>query len=137
MKNIIRVITFSTFVLILTSCNYFTYIPRSKASVRRAAPSILLLEKIVDFRVEQHSWPVSREDFISKGVNYYNAFKDFNYTETSFKIIDSNTMIFYFTGHIVDVEDYNTSQKINLNSYNGRAKFFRQNDRFIWKLKMN
>ena len=137
MKNIIRALTIATIVLIFTSCNYITYIPRSKASVRRAAPSMLLLEKIADFRVEQHSWPVSTEDFISKGTKYYNAYKDFNYTETWFKIIDSNTMVFYFTGHIVDIEDYNASQKINLNSYNGRAKFFKQNDKFIWKLTMN
>ncbi len=137
MKNIIRTFTISIYILVFTSCNYFTYIPRSKTAVRRAAPSILLLEKIVDFRVEQHSWPVSREDFISKGIKYYEAFKRFNYTETWFKVIDSNTMVFYFTGHVTDIDDYNTYRKINLNSYNGRAKFFRQKDKFIWKLKMN
>ena len=137
MKRIIGTFIVSALLVVLGSCNYFTYTPRSKAAVRRAAPSILLLEKIADFRVEQHSWPVSREDFISKGIKYYDAYKSFNYTQTEFKVIDSNTMIFYFTGHIVDVEDYKTSQKTNLNSYNGRAKFFRQNDKFVWKLTMN
>lgn len=105
MKSSICIFAACTFISVLVSCNHVTYIPRSKTSIRREEPSILLLESIVDFRVAQNSWPVSGTDFTSKGIKYYKAFENFPYTDVQFKTIDSNTMVFYFSGHIKDVDD--------------------------------
>ena len=123
-------------MLFFTACNYVTYSPRTKTSFRREHPSAVILSNIVDFRVEQQRWPISVEDMISKGKKYAEPFKDFPYTYTHFKIVDSNSMIFYFSGHKDDVKNYNESGLIDLNSYSGSAKFYKWNDKFVWKLNM-
>jgi hypothetical protein len=131
-----RFIATGLLIFFISSCNYVTYTPRSKSNIRREKPSIFLCERIVDFRVEQGYWPVSKEDFITKGKKYYDAFQGFRYNYTHFKIIDSNTMRFYFTDHIADLENHNQTQKTDLNKYGGYVKFFKVNDKFAYKIKM-
>ena len=137
MNSLVKTIITFTCVLQLAACNYVTYTPRSKGNIRKETPSIILLERIVDFRTVHNSWPVSREDFISKGVKYYEVMHNFPYAATTFKVIDSNTMTFSFSNHIKDQENYNTTGKVDLNAYSGSVKFFKQDGRFVWKLKMN
>ncbi len=120
----------------IAGCNYVTYTPRSKKNIRRETPSLLIFDRIVDFRIEQMGWPVSRMDFTSKGIKYYQVFENFPYQQTDFKIIDRNTMVFSFSGHIQDIKNYNETNKVDLNSYGGSVRFFKENDKFIWKLKM-
>ena len=124
-------------VLILISCNYVTYTPRSKRNIQHEKPSIVLLGRIVDFRLEQNSWPFSKEEFINKGKIYREAFEGFPYTYTEFKVIDNNTMIFYFSSHVKDNKNFKKTEKIDLNSYSGHVRFYKENERFLWKLKMN
>lgn len=129
---------YSIFVVFaFVSCNYVTYTPRSKKNIRRETPSIVLFDRIVDFRIEQMGWPVSKTDFISKGIKYYEVFEDFPYQETRFHIIDSNHMTFYFYNHKKDIEKAKRTNKVDLNSYNGSVRFYKENGKFIWKLKMN
>lgn len=123
--------------LFLVSCNYVTYTPRSKNNINREKPSIILFERIVDFRIEQMGWPTSRQDFISKGLRYYEVMNDFKYATTTFKIVDSNNMVFSFGNHIQDIKNQKESEKIDLHSYGGRVTFYKENDKFLWKLKMN
>jgi hypothetical protein len=137
MKTLLQILSCCVLVLTIVSCDTVTYVPKSKANIRRHAPSVLVLDKIIDFRVEQNSWPVSIADMTNKGLKYHNAFKDFPYTDTEFKVIDSNRMTFYFTGHVQDIDDYNTYNKINLRVYSGRARFYKEHGKFVWKLKMN
>lgn len=122
--------------LLSTSCNYVTFTPRSKKNVRRETPSLLIFDRMVDFRLEQMGWPTSKMDFMSKGIKYYEVFENFPYQETNFKIIDSNTMVFAFSQHIQDINNYKKTNKVDLNSYGGSVRFFKENDKFIWKLKM-
>ena len=75
-------------------------------------------------------------DFISKGDKYYKVFEGFRYNETKFKIIDSNNMVFSFYDHRKDVDNYNEIGKIDLNNYRGTVKFYKEKDKFLWKLKM-
>lgn len=124
-------------ILNVASCNYFSFTPRSKKNKSKEKPSILIFDRIVDFRNEQLSWPVSKADFISKGIKYYEVFNDFPYQQTSFKVIDSNNMIFYFSQHIKDVKQYKKTGKTELNDYSGRATFYKYNGKFIWNLKMH
>jgi hypothetical protein len=105
--------------------------------VRREQPSILLLSRMIDYRIEQYGWPVSREDFVTKGKQYQEAFADFKYTFAEFKIVDTNTMFFYFSGHIEDQKRYDNSRKSDLNALGGHVKFFRVKDKFAWKIRMN
>lgn len=123
-------------VLIFTSCNYINYTPRSKKNVQREKPSILIFDRIIDFRIEQMGWPTSKMDFMSKGKKYYEVFEGFRYNETKFKIIDSNNMVFSFYGHRKDVDNYNETGKIDFNNYRGTVRFYKENDKFLWKLKM-
>lgn len=128
---------FLTFLLLSgTACNYTTYTVRSRKNIQREKPSIVLLNKILDFRVEQNYWPYSREDFMSKGVKYASAFDGFPYTYTRFKTIDSTTMVFYFSGHVKDQARFEETQKVDMNSYGGSVRFYKEKGKFLWKLKM-
>src|SRR6266487_1865778 len=106
MKFFLKNISVLLLTVLLTACNYFTYTPRSKKNVQREKPSIVLLNSIIDYRLEQNAWPFSREEFISKRKKYKEAFDGFPYQRTIFKRIDNNKMIFYFSEHIKDVQNY-------------------------------
>lgn len=133
LKNLLPVIVGCT---VMASCNYVTYTPRSKKAMLREQPSMLIFERIVDFRIEQMGWPTSKADMMSKGKKYQEVFNHFPYQETHFRIIDSNNMVFSFYQHRKDVENYKQSRKADLNSYGGTVKFFREDGKFLWKLKM-
>ena len=136
MKLLTRIYPSCLALMIFTSCSLITYTPRSKKNIHREQPSMLLLDGIVDFRIEQMGWPTSKEDFMSKGLKYWNAFQGFPYNYTKFTRIDSNKMIFYFSDHIKDVENFKQTEKVDLNSYHGRVTFYKEDGKFIWELKM-
>lgn len=118
-------------------CNYFTYVPKGKKKQLQETPSVLILDRMVDFRIEQGGWPSSKQDFISKGIKYYEVFNNFPYQTTTFKIKDSNNMVFTFSDHIKDIDRYNKTGKADLNGYNGTVTFWKEGDKFLWKIKMN
>ncbi|MEO7581981.1 MAG: hypothetical protein ABIS74_03245 [Ferruginibacter sp.] len=124
------------FIFFFTACSYITITPRSKRNIYRERPSTLLLEKIIEFRLEQLGWPRSKQDFMSKGRKYYQAFDGFKYHYTDFMIVDSNKMIFSFSHHSKDADPYIEPGLININSYQGHVKFYKVNDKFVWKLRM-
>lgn len=157
MKNTIRLLITGSLIVLLGSCQYFTYTFHSKREVRRQKPSILIPQCIVDFRNEYQCWPSSKEDMMAKGKKYTDAFVGFAYATTWFKIKDDNTMVFYFSDHRIDVDKYNAPRrydintypdsrgtdynnsiapKTDLNAYHGYIKFFKVKDRFTWKIKM-
>jgi hypothetical protein len=117
----------------LVSCDYVSYTHKSKRNKAQERPPITLFDKMIDFRLEQHSWPVSREDFISKGIKYQKALVDFKYLTLKFEIKDSNTMVFRYFDHIKDLEAERKSKKIELNTYQGTIIFFKENNQFVWK----
>jgi hypothetical protein len=119
----------------MVACNYVTYTPRSKRNKQGETPSLVIFERIVDFRIEQMGWPASKTDFISKGIKYYEVFENFPYQFTNFKVIDSNTMIFTYSQHIKDVKKFDKTEKVDLNSYGGSVKYYKENGKFIWKIK--
>ena len=124
------------FLLTAVSCNTITFTPRSKKNIQKEKPSPVLLEKIIDFRKEFNSWPFSREEMVAKGGAYRSAFDGFSYLQIRFKVIDNNTMTFYFSEHRKDVQNFKETQKIDLNSYGGEVKFYKEKENFIWKIKM-
>ena len=124
-------------ILVLSSCEVFTFTLRSKKNIRKEKPSVVLLEAIVDYRKEFNTWPFSKEEFMMKGKKYRDAFEGFPYMYTNFKVIDNNTMTFYFNDHRRDLQNFKETQKIDLNSYGGHVKFFKERENFIWKIKMN
>ena len=121
---------------LVASCNTITYTPRSKKNIQKEKPSPVLLDKIISFREEFNSWPFSREEMIAKGGSYRSAFDGFHYLQVRFKVIDNNTMTFYFSEHRRDVQNLKETQKIDLNSYGGEVKFYKEKETFIWKIKM-
>jgi hypothetical protein len=129
-------ISFVIFLAVsINACNYVTYTPRSAKNKLAEKPTALLFDRIIDFRVEYNSWPVSKEDFISKGNKYKDAFKDSPYLTVEFKRKDSNNMTLYYTDHLKDVETNKRTNKTELNSYRGSVKFYKEHDRFLWKSK--
>jgi hypothetical protein len=125
-------------ILALQSCNYITVTSyNTKKKIILEKPSAFLCERIVDFRIAEGGWPISKLDFLNKGIKYYEAIKDFPYQTIEFKIKDSTEMTFYFNNHIKDIENYNKTKKVNLKSFNGKIKFWKKGDKFLWKIKMN
>lgn len=137
MKTIYFITISIVFLCFVSACKNVTYIPKSKKKQSLATPSVLIFDRMVDFRIEQGYWPNSLQEFTSKGIKYYDVMKDFKYLETSFKIKDSNRMVFYFSNHIKDEQRYKETKEIDLNSYSGSAKFWKENNKFIWSIKMN
>ena len=137
MKSLVQIATSFLLVGILFSCNQFTYSPHSKKKQQKEKPSVVLLDRIIEFRLENNSWPFSKEEFIGKGMKFKQAFAGFPYLTTTFKVIDNNTMTFYFSDHYNDVQNYKNTQLIDLNSYGGYVRFYKEGEKFIWKLKMN
>jgi len=113
-----------------------TYTPRSRQKKNANRPSIFLIDMIVEFRERYNSWPYSKEQFISKDPRYKESFVGFPYQRTRFDVIDLDNMIFYFDQHAKDGERYNETHAIDLNSYRGEVKFYKEDGRFLWKTKM-
>jgi len=105
--------------------------------VQREKPSIVLLDRIIQFRYENNVWPFLKEEVINKGQKYKEAFAGFPYLQTKFKVIDNNKMTFSFSEHYKDVQNYQQTRKIDLSSYVGQVWFYKEREKFIWKLKMN
>jgi hypothetical protein len=71
------------------------------------------------------------------GKKYKDALHGFKYQNTRFKIIDQDNMIFYFSDHVKDAANFESTERIDLNSYGGRVKFYKRDGKFLWKIKMN
>ena len=123
-------------IFVVASCDTTTFNLHSRKSRMVARPSPLLFDRIVDFRNEFFSWPSSRMDFMSKGKKYYEVMDGFPYSTIKFEIKDSNNMTFYFSGYTQDLKNYNETGKVDLNSFNGSTRFYKEKEKFIWKLKM-
>ena len=137
MKILLKTAVFLVLVFALSGCTHVTYSPRSKKKVQQAKPSIVLLNRIVEFREENNAWPYSKEEFVNKARKYKEAFEGFPYRTIIFKVTDNNTMTFTFSEHYTDVQKYNETQKIDLNSFGGRVRFYKEGEKFMWKLKMH
>jgi len=135
---------FITSLLLFHDCNCATpdsrllpiYSPHSKKQQQIAKPSIFLIESIIEFREAYDTWPISKQEFIAKKTKYKEAFIDFPYLNIQFKIKDNDNMTFYFTEHIKDEQRYEKTQRIDLNSYGGEVKFYKDNGKFVWKIRM-
>ena len=115
---------------------FITYTPHSRKQQQLAKPSVSLIEYIIEFRGIYDTWPVSKEEFVSKNTKYKEAFTGFPYLNIQFKIKDQDNMTFYFNTHIKDEQRYEKTQRIDLNSYGGEVKFYKENGKFIWKIRM-
>ena len=135
-KRSVIILWLTIIVVFCISCRFTTYTPRSKRQKQLAKPSIVLLERIGEFNEKYNTWPLTKEEFISKGARYKEAFTNFPYQYTRFKIIDSDNMIFYFDQHVHDITNFNMSQKVDLNSYRGEVRFFKEKEKLRWKIKM-
>jgi len=137
MKIFIQSVVIFIVIFLVYGCSHVTYTPHSKKSAQREKPSVVLLNAIIDFRTEQLRWPYSKEDLTRAGKKYLDVFDGFPYLYTQFKVTDDNKMVFYFSQHTKDIKNYNATQMVDLNSYSGSVKFYKKDDRFIWKIKMN
>ncbi len=76
------------------------------------------------------------EEFISKGQKYKDAIIGFPYLQTKFDVHDNDTMTFIFFDHKEDVYNYKQTRLTDLNRYQGQVRFYKEKNKFIWKLKM-
>ncbi len=123
-------------ICIMSNCNYISYTPHSKTRRLIERPSPIICDRIVDFRLEAGGWPISKQDFMNKGLKYYEAIIDFPYQTTSFKIKDSTEMTFYFYDHIADIKKEAKTKKTDLNGFNGNIHFWKEGGRFLWEINM-
>lgn len=62
--------------------------------------------------------------------------QNFPYSALKFDMKNSNNMTYYISGHTQDLQERNKSGKVDLNSYTGSAKFYKQEEKFLWKINM-
>lgn len=136
MKKSLYLLTALLGMMLLSSCQYITYTPRSRMQQQLAKPSYVLLDRIVEFRQSFNEWPLSKEYFMAKGPRYKEAFNGFQYLNTRFKIVDNDNLVFYFDQHIRDKAAEQESGKTDLNALGGEVKFYKQDGKFLWKIKM-
>jgi hypothetical protein len=136
MKAFLNIALTVVLFICMISCNHFTYRPHSIKAKMLERPSISICVKIVEFRIAEGGWPISKQDFMNKGIKYYEEMKDFPYQTTEFKIKDSNNMVFYFRDNIKDIERYKKTQKGDFNGFHGNIVFWKEGDRFLWKINM-
>lgn len=84
MKNHQLIFTACLAIVVFASCNHITYTPRSKKNIQREKPPVLMLARMVDYRLETGDWPVSKQHFMSLGEKYASVFEGFPYTEKGF-----------------------------------------------------
>ena len=73
---------------------------------------------------------------MAKDAKYNLSIIDFPYQNIRFEITDKDNMTFYFDQYIKDVQKYSKTEKVDLNSYHGKVKFFTESGKFLWKVKM-
>jgi hypothetical protein len=137
MKKSRYLLTALIWMMLLSSCQYVTYTPRSRMQQQLAKPSMVLLDRIVEFRESFNEWPLSKEYFMAKGPRYKEAFNGFQYLHTQFKIVDNDNLLFYFDQHIRDQAAEQESGKTDLNGLGGVVTFYKQGGKFLWKIKMH
>lgn len=137
MKKSRYLLTALMWMMLLSSCQYVTYTPRSRMQQQLAKPSMVLLDRIVEFRENFNEWPMSKEYFMAKGPRYKEAFNGFQYLYTHFKIVDNDNLQFYFDQHIRDQAAEQESGKTDLNGLGGVVTFYKQDGKFLWKIKMH
>lgn len=136
MGFILRTMPVVLLAILLSACNYITFTPHSTKKKQKEKPSVILLNSIIEFRQEQNSWPFSKEEFMNKGKKYRDAFVGFPYLRTEFKVVDDNTMVFSFYDYMKDAQQFKETGKVDINGYQGQVKFYKEKDKFVWKLKM-
>lgn len=124
-------------MMLLASCEYTTYTPRSRRQQQLAKPSMVLLDRIIEFRETFNEWPLSKEYFMAQGPRYKEAFNGFNYLYTEFRIVDNDNLLFYFDQYVKDNAAYKETGLVDLNKLNGVVKFYKQDGKFLWKIRMN
>lgn len=136
MHSLLKILSLVLLMMVLAGCSNYTYKPRSKKMMQREKPSVILIDKIIEFRESTNAWPFSKEEFMNGGDKYKKAFDGFPYLTTRFKVIDNNTMTFFFSQHIKDVTLEKQTNITDLNAYGGEVRFYKEKDKFIWKIKM-
>jgi hypothetical protein len=119
------------------ACNSVKYTPRTKKQKFQELPSIILLDRIVEFRNEFLSWPTSKEDMVKRNKKYADAWVGFKFKGYSFISNDAEKLTFNFWSHPKDEPKNIYDKRIELNSYNGWVKFYRDGDIFVWKINKN
>jgi hypothetical protein len=127
--------------LFLFSCSYVNhgkidYTSDGNYERTYAQPSIAIMERIIEFREKYNVWPASKEEFTAKDPRYRAAFEGFPYLSTTFKIVDFDNMIFYFKENVKNIENYEKNGVKDVISYRGYVKFYKEEGKFIWKMKI-
>lgn len=120
----------------LWSCNNFAYSLHGAKKKYFAQPSILFMEAIADYRIQNHFWPASMRDFSLSSATNRRLAEGFKYNGTNFKITDSNHLKIQFYDYKKDADNPATQGKIDLNGLRGEMLFFNIKDGFAYKLKM-
>lgn len=119
------------------ACNSVKYTPKTRQQKFQELPSIILLDRIVEFRNEFLSWPNSKEDMVKRNKKYADAWVGFKFKGYSFISNDAEKLTFNFWSHPKDEPKNIYDKRIELNSYNGWVKFYRDGDIFVWKINKN
>ncbi|HET9279233.1 MAG TPA: hypothetical protein VFN95_13640 [Flavitalea sp.] len=117
------------------SCSTLTYNPHSAKQKYFARPHVQFMMAVVDFREKYGVWPPSLSEMEIKSVENKKIINDFQYRIVDFRIRDNDNLTAYFYDY-KKISYYGDPEKIDLNAFHGRIKFYKSEGKFVWKVKM-
>jgi hypothetical protein len=117
------------------SCSQFTYRPHSAKQKYFARPHVQFMMAVVSFRETYQVWPPSLSELALKSPENRKIIEDFQYAVVDFVIKDNDHLTAYFYDY-KKKSYYSDNDKIDLNAFHGRIRFYNSNGKFVWKVKM-
>ena len=90
---------------------------------------------VVNFREARGHWPASLAELALYSRENAQIIENFQYHSVDFKVKSVDNLV-------VDFYDYKKepyipdNDKIDLNAFSGRIKFYKSREKFVWKVKM-
>ena len=127
----------STFALLLcvSGCSQFVYLPKSAKQKYFARPHIQFMMAVVEFRESTGGWPASQFELENQKAKNWKIIHDFQYRNLHFQQRKGDELFVYFDDYKRELY-LDVPGKTDLNTFHGVICFYKNNEKFVWKVKM-
>ena len=116
-------------------CGQFTYTPHSAKEKYFARPHVQFMMTVVNFREKYGVWPPSIGEMELMFPEAKKIIHDFQYQSLDFLIKDKDNLTINFYNYKKTLY-YGDPTVVDLNAFQGRIRFYKSDNKFVWKVKM-
>jgi len=116
-------------------CGQVTYQPHSAKQKYFAKPHVQFMMTVVNFREKYGVWPPSLGEMELMLPEAKKIIHDFQYQSVDFLIKDGDNLTVRFYNY-KKTSYYADPSKIDLNAFQGRIRFYKSDNKFVWKVRM-